>query len=82
MSARPAVPVIDRWQTQLEIGSIRAASTEPWLVSGRITAPRAWCCTPPACACRWAPPPASRSRAGMTTGPTPRSWASTATPCT
>ena len=37
MSARPAVPVIDRWQTQLEIGSIRAASTEPWLVSGRIT---------------------------------------------
>ena len=29
MSARPAVPVIDRWQTQLEIGSIRAASTEP-----------------------------------------------------
>ena len=23
MSARPAVPVIDRWQTQLEIGSIR-----------------------------------------------------------
>ena len=37
MSARPAVPVIDRWQTQLEIGSIRAASTEPWVVSGRIT---------------------------------------------
>ena len=32
-----AVPVIDRWQTQLEIGSIRAASTDPWLVSGKIT---------------------------------------------
>lgn len=32
-----AVPVADRWQTQLQIGSIRAASTEPWLVSGRIT---------------------------------------------
>ncbi|CPM02847.1 flagellum-specific ATP synthase FliI [Bordetella pertussis] len=31
-----AVPVADRWQTQLQIGSIRAASTEPWLVSGRI----------------------------------------------
>ena len=35
--AAPAVPVIDRWKTQLEIGSIRAASTDPWLVSGKIT---------------------------------------------
>lgn len=34
---QPAVPVIDRWQTQLQIGSIRAASTDPWLVSGKIT---------------------------------------------
>ncbi|MFJ1298826.1 flagellar protein export ATPase FliI [Pseudomonadota bacterium AL_CKDN230030165-1A_HGKHYDSX7] len=32
-----AVPVIDRWETQLQIGSIRAASTEPLLASGRIT---------------------------------------------
>ncbi|PTN50336.1 flagellum-specific ATP synthase FliI, partial [Achromobacter xylosoxidans] len=31
------VPVIDRWQTQLQIGSIRAGSTDPWLVSGKIT---------------------------------------------
>lgn len=35
--AAAAVPVIDRWKTQLEIGSIRAASTDPWLVSGKIT---------------------------------------------
>ncbi|MCD0505457.1 flagellum-specific ATP synthase FliI, partial [Bordetella petrii] len=32
-----AVPAIERWETQLRIGSIRAASTEPWLASGRIT---------------------------------------------
>ena len=32
-----AVPVIERWQTQLRIGSIRAGSTEPWLAAGRIT---------------------------------------------
>ncbi|MGE8675953.1 MAG: flagellum-specific ATP synthase FliI, partial [Achromobacter kerstersii] len=31
------MPVLDRWKTQLEIGSIRAASTDPWLVSGKIT---------------------------------------------
>ena len=36
-SAKPTAPVLDRWQTQLEIGSIRAASTDPWLVSGKIT---------------------------------------------
>lgn len=33
----PVAPVLDRWQTQLKIGSVRAASTEPLLVSGKIT---------------------------------------------
>jgi len=29
--------VLDRWKIQLQIGSIRADSIDPWLVSGRIT---------------------------------------------
>ena len=33
----PAVPAVDRWRTQLKIGSIRAAATQPWHMSGRIT---------------------------------------------
>ncbi|VFR48304.1 Flagellum-specific ATP synthase FliI [plant metagenome] len=32
----PPVPVIDRWATQLQIGSIRAAATDPWHATGRI----------------------------------------------
>jgi flagellum-specific ATP synthase len=31
------VPVVDRWVTQLQIGSIRANSTDPWLATGRVT---------------------------------------------
>ncbi|AHV92649.1 putative flagellum-specific ATP synthase [Bordetella holmesii 30539] len=34
--SKPA-PAIDRWQTQLQIGSIRAAATEPTLATGRVT---------------------------------------------
>ncbi|SPU50702.1 flagellar protein export ATPase FliI [Bordetella trematum] len=37
MSTPPPVPVIERWRTQLQIGSIRAASIEPTLATGRIT---------------------------------------------
>src|SRR3546814_5289060 len=36
-TAAATAPVIERWATQLRIGSIRAGSTEPWLASGRIT---------------------------------------------
>ena len=33
----PSVPLAERWKTQLEIGSVRTAATDPWLVTGRIT---------------------------------------------
>jgi flagellum-specific ATP synthase len=36
-AANAPVPLVDRWKTQIEIGSIRAASTEPWSATGRIT---------------------------------------------
>jgi len=37
LPSTPAVAAQDRWRTQLKIGSIRAAATQPWQMSGRIT---------------------------------------------